>query len=185
MLFEALEKSGLNASGADDASGSKKVQSSKAGMSGLFEGHLIDYIHCRSCGHTRQRRDRFMDAQLPIQGKSSLPEALADFVKPEILEGENQWWCDVCEAKVDADKGLAFDGGRNEDMTAGEKKEEQDAKGNGIESASASDDAADTADDVQPALPPLLMLSLNRLLLHIIEFRFSTTYNSSMLLLIT
>jgi hypothetical protein len=141
VLFEALEKSGF---GEDDST------NTPVGLSGLFEGHLIDYVQCKKCGHARKRRDRFMDCQVPIQGKCSLLEALSDFIKPEVLDGDNRWWCDACEAKVDADKGLAFDSG------AGLR--------NGQDMGEDSD-----ADDVTPSsvssLPPLLMLSLNRCVL--------------------
>ena len=35
-------------------------------------------------------------------------EALRGFVKPEILDGNNQYHCDNCERKCDAHKGLKF-----------------------------------------------------------------------------
>ena len=54
-----------------------------------------------------------MDLTLPIKNEfgtgvlnSSLEMALENYIKPEKLEGANQYECARCEKKVNADKGL-------------------------------------------------------------------------------
>lgn len=54
-----------------------------------------------------------MDISLPIRNEfgtgvvnSSLEMALENYLKPDVLEGDNQYECDKCKKKVDALKGL-------------------------------------------------------------------------------
>ena len=54
-----------------------------------------------------------MDISLPIRNEfgtgvvnSSLEMALENYLKPDLLEGSNQYECSKCEKKVDALKGL-------------------------------------------------------------------------------
>jgi len=54
-----------------------------------------------------------MDISLPIRNEfgtgvvnSSLEMALENYLKPDLLEGANQYECSKCETKVDAMKGL-------------------------------------------------------------------------------
>lgn len=39
----------------------------------------------------------------------SVTESLEYFLKPEVLDGDNQYYCQACAKKVDAVKGLKFD----------------------------------------------------------------------------
>lgn len=34
--------------------------------------------------------------------------ALENYIKPELLDGSNQYFCDKCNKKVDADRGIKF-----------------------------------------------------------------------------
>ena len=43
------------------------------------------------------------------QTMKSVTESLEYFLKPEVLDGDNQYYCQVCAKKVDAVKGLKFD----------------------------------------------------------------------------
>jgi ubiquitin carboxyl-terminal hydrolase 47 len=56
---------------------------------------------------------QFMDLSLPIMNEfgtgvlnSSVEMALENFIKPEKLEGDNKYLCEVCAKKVNAEKGL-------------------------------------------------------------------------------
>lgn len=57
---------------------------------------------------------RLSDIPLPVRpfgsqtAYSSVEEALKAFVAPETLDGNNQYWCDRCNKKCDAHKGLKF-----------------------------------------------------------------------------
>ena len=57
-----------------------------------------------------------MDISLPIRNEfgtgvvnSSLEMALENYLKPDELEGDNQYECSLCNKKVDAQKGLKLE----------------------------------------------------------------------------
>jgi ubiquitin carboxyl-terminal hydrolase 9/24 len=41
---------------------------------------------------------------LEIKDKKSLEEALREFIKGEVLEGDNAYFCEKCDAKIKAVK---------------------------------------------------------------------------------
>jgi hypothetical protein len=77
-------------------------------MSSLFDGLLESAVTCQTCFHSSLTRDRYMDLSLDICGKdtSTLPAALAEFTKTEVLDGENLVQCQKCAAKRQVTKGL-------------------------------------------------------------------------------
>eukprot|EP01123_Difflugia_compressa_P011954 TRINITY_DN4952_c0_g1_i1.p1 TRINITY_DN4952_c0_g1~~TRINITY_DN4952_c0_g1_i1.p1 ORF type:complete len:1123 (+),score=226.28 TRINITY_DN4952_c0_g1_i1:470-3370(+) len=80
----------------------------------LYQGEMKDYVQCLSCGHESSRTDKYLDIPLVIKGfgeakaVGSIEEALRKFVEPETLSGDNQYYCDKCNKKTDARKGLKF-----------------------------------------------------------------------------
>ncbi|KAM4617204.1 ubiquitin carboxyl-terminal hydrolase 47 isoform 2-T2 [Discoglossus pictus] len=80
----------------------------------LYQGKLKDYVRCLECGYESWRIDTFLDIPLVIRpyGSStafgSVEEALQAFIQPEILDGPNQYYCERCQKKCDARKGLRF-----------------------------------------------------------------------------
>nr|XP_022915816.1 ubiquitin carboxyl-terminal hydrolase 47 [Onthophagus taurus]XP_022915817.1 ubiquitin carboxyl-terminal hydrolase 47 [Onthophagus taurus]XP_022915818.1 ubiquitin carboxyl-terminal hydrolase 47 [Onthophagus taurus] len=80
----------------------------------LYEGKMLDYVKCLECSTEKSREDTFLDIPLPVRpfGSSvaytSIEEALRGFVQPETLEGNNQYFCEKCNKKCDAHKGLKF-----------------------------------------------------------------------------
>uniref|UniRef100_A0A182YEJ4 Ubiquitin carboxyl-terminal hydrolase 47 n=1 Tax=Anopheles stephensi TaxID=30069 RepID=A0A182YEJ4_ANOST len=80
----------------------------------LYQGHMIDYVKCLECNTEKQREDKFLDIPLPVRPFGSavanecVEDALQGFVKPEILNESNQYFCDTCNKKCDAHKGLKF-----------------------------------------------------------------------------
>ncbi|KAJ7383604.1 Ubiquitin carboxyl-terminal hydrolase 47 [Desmophyllum pertusum] len=80
----------------------------------LYQGKLKDYVKCQQCGHESARTDTYLDIPLAIRpfgskhGLGSVENALEDFVTPELLEGTNQYFCEKCDKKCDAHKGLKF-----------------------------------------------------------------------------
>lgn len=83
-------------------------------ISNLYEGKMIDYVKCLECNTEKTRADTFLDIPLPVRpfGSSnaygSIEEALRAFVQPETLDGNNQYFCEKCDKKCDAHKGLKF-----------------------------------------------------------------------------
>ncbi|XP_055385651.1 ubiquitin carboxyl-terminal hydrolase 47 [Condylostylus longicornis] len=80
----------------------------------LYEGKMIDYVKCLECKTEKSREDTFLDIPLPVRpfgsvvAYGSIEEALRAFVQPEILDGNNQYFCEKCNKKCDAHKGLKF-----------------------------------------------------------------------------
>ncbi|XP_034952532.1 ubiquitin carboxyl-terminal hydrolase 47 [Chelonus insularis] len=80
----------------------------------LYEGKMIDYVKCLECKMEKSREDTFLDIPLPVKtfgsnvAYNSVEEALRAFVQPETLEGVNQYFCETCNKKCNAHKGLKF-----------------------------------------------------------------------------
>ncbi|KAF4141080.1 Ubiquitin carboxyl-terminal hydrolase domain-containing protein [Phytophthora infestans] len=80
----------------------------------LYQGSLKDYVQCCQCKYESSRIDNFLDLSLVIRPFGStemmktVEEAIELFLRPEMLEKENQWMCDRCKVKRDAIKGLKF-----------------------------------------------------------------------------
>jgi len=78
----------------------------------LFQSQLTSYVKCLTCDHESCMTDFFLDWSLtvrnPFEGicNGSVEEALENYLKAEILSGDNQYFCCNCEAKRDAAKGF-------------------------------------------------------------------------------
>lgn len=92
----------------------KKDDDSSKCVSKLFTGVLDDYISTIEKVNDKPVYERchqaeFMDVQLVIRGVSSIEEALDNYVKPEIMNGDNQWKVEeLNNRKFDAEKGFKF-----------------------------------------------------------------------------
>lgn len=99
VLFDALERA---------LAGTPK----QALMQNLFKGALCDYLQCKGCRRERRRDDTILDLSLVIKpwgserAVASIEEALEEFVKPEVIEGDNMVFCDACDGKRAHVKGL-------------------------------------------------------------------------------
>ena len=74
---------------------------------------MSSYISCKECPYESTNNDKFQDISLPIKNEfgtgvinSSLEMALENYLKPDILDGDNKYECSSCAKKVDAEKGL-------------------------------------------------------------------------------
>lgn len=80
----------------------------------LYEGQFIDYVQCMSCLNESTRVDKFLDLSLTVKNQfervynDSVEKAIRNYIKPEELTGDNQYFCGHCAAKKDAQKGLKF-----------------------------------------------------------------------------
>lgn len=101
VLFDAIERS-------------VKYTAQETIINDLYQGVLIDYVKCLTCGTESQREDKFLDVSLAVRNDTdhiyndSLEKALDTFVRPETLSGANQYSCEKCACKRDAIKGLRF-----------------------------------------------------------------------------
>ncbi len=74
---------------------------------------MASYVKCDECQNESLNEQNFMDLSLPIKNEfgtgvlnSSVEMALENYIKPEKLDGNNQYQCEVCKKKVNAEKGL-------------------------------------------------------------------------------
>ncbi|KAL0478549.1 hypothetical protein AKO1_008138 [Acrasis kona] len=72
----------------------------------LYQGTMRDYVICETCKHVGGRKDTFLDLQLVIRNVEHLDQAIEQFQIVEKLQGENQYFCEKCNKKSDAKKGL-------------------------------------------------------------------------------
>lgn len=77
-----------------------------------FQGQFRSRLKCLTCGHTSTTYNPFMYLSLPIPpkyksgGMCSLKECMDEFVKEEILDGEDAWHCPMCKKPRKASKQL-------------------------------------------------------------------------------
>jgi ubiquitin carboxyl-terminal hydrolase 47 len=75
---------------------------------------VSDYLRCRRCKQGRSHFDTVLDLSLVIKpwGSTkafvSIEEALQEYVRPEVLDGDNCVECSACGAKTPHDKGLSI-----------------------------------------------------------------------------
>ena len=80
----------------------------------LYAGELVDYIRCLDVDYQSERVDKFLDLSLTIVpfgsdiAMHSISECIEMYLRPEILDGENQYYAEKFDRKVDAIKGLKF-----------------------------------------------------------------------------
>ncbi|KAJ3437486.1 ubiquitin carboxyl-terminal hydrolase [Anaeramoeba flamelloides] len=79
-------------------------------LSGLvtnsFGGTLSSQVVCREANHLHEIKEPFFSISLEVSGITSIKQSLKQFCESEILESENQYYCDKCGKKVDALKRL-------------------------------------------------------------------------------
>ena len=63
-----------------------------------FEGVFSDQKICHGCPHRYEREQTFMALNLTVKS-NNLQESLDQFVKGELLEGENAYFCEKCNEK--------------------------------------------------------------------------------------
>mmetsp|Transcript_41401 Transcript_41401/g.100498 ORF Transcript_41401/g.100498 Transcript_41401/m.100498 type:complete len:1169 (+) Transcript_41401:70-3576(+) len=76
-------------------------------MAHLFRGKFTNYVRCINVADESQRDEDFYDLQIPVKGCKDLYASLDEYVKEEILDGENQYHSERY-GKQDAKKGVAF-----------------------------------------------------------------------------
>lgn len=91
VLFDAIEQSFAIAG----------QQCSTLVLQDLYRGQLVSYVRCELCGFESASVDAYLDLSLPIKNNPSDPRlctsncslemALENYLRPERLEGDNQY----------------------------------------------------------------------------------------------
>lgn len=75
----------------------------------IFEGQMMSQLKCLRCGTTSTNYSSFSALSVPIpkhKKSITLEDCLDEFVKPEILDGDDMWFCPHCKNKQVASKQL-------------------------------------------------------------------------------
>jgi len=76
------------------------------GISKYYKGIFVNHLECLNCGLIKEREESFYDLIMQVKGFSSIEESLLNMLTFEKLEGSNQYFCETCNKKVDAYKGI-------------------------------------------------------------------------------
>jgi len=76
-------------------------------MAHLFRGTYTNYVQCTEVDDRSNRDEVFYDLQMPVKGCKDLYASLDEYVKEEMLDGENQYQSERY-GKQDARKGVKF-----------------------------------------------------------------------------
>jgi ubiquitin carboxyl-terminal hydrolase 9/24 len=63
---------------------------------------LSNEVICKGCPHYSEREEMYLSINLPVKNKKSIIECLSSFVQGDMLEGENAYFCEICDKKVSA-----------------------------------------------------------------------------------
>ena len=76
----------------------------------LFGGKLSNQIRSREAEYPYygERLEDFYNVSLDIKGKGSIEEALDFYVEPDVMDGENAYYCEPHERKIAASRGACL-----------------------------------------------------------------------------
>ena len=69
-----------------------------------FKLTLVNEIISKECSHRSESKEEAISLILSVKDKKSLTESLKSFIKADILEGDNAYYCESCDKKVVANK---------------------------------------------------------------------------------
>ena len=61
---------------------------------------LANEFICKDCPHYSERQEPFLAISLQVKNKNSVQDGLKFYVEGEMLEGDNAYYCEQCEKKV-------------------------------------------------------------------------------------
>eukprot|EP01039_Chlorochromonas_danica_P014248 gene14248-16606_t len=89
LLVDALEKS-------------LKKTSGDALCKTLYEGTMVNQILCTKCHRISEREESFYDLNMQVVDCSDVAQALHNFCKKEVLDGDSAYACETCRCKTRA-----------------------------------------------------------------------------------
>jgi len=70
----------------------------------IFGGIAVTEISGNECNHKKEKAEEFLTLNLQIKGKNDIHESLKSFIESESLEGDDAYYCERCDNKVNAKK---------------------------------------------------------------------------------
>ncbi|CAF0802298.1 unnamed protein product [Brachionus calyciflorus] len=70
----------------------------------IFEGMYSNQFICQDCEHSYDRQESFLALNLSVKTFSNLEQSMSQFVKDELLTGDNSYFCEKCNLKRSAIK---------------------------------------------------------------------------------
>eukprot|EP00271_Cylindrocystis_brebissonii_P017350 TRINITY_DN4491_c0_g1_i1.p1 TRINITY_DN4491_c0_g1~~TRINITY_DN4491_c0_g1_i1.p1 ORF type:complete len:2223 (-),score=458.73 TRINITY_DN4491_c0_g1_i1:345-6917(-) len=74
----------------------------EASLTRIFGGCFAQQVICKGCPHQSEREELFAAISVDVKNKRDLHESLEAFVRGDLLEADNAYYCEVCAKKVDA-----------------------------------------------------------------------------------
>ncbi|KAM0792438.1 hypothetical protein ACM66B_005115 [Microbotryomycetes sp. NB124-2] len=96
LLDHEFKKQGEQAQNEDAA---KKVGDL---MTEQFEGSVTYGTRCEACGNASETTSAFSELEISLKNRSTLEERIKASLADENLSGDNQYFCEQCQAKRDA-----------------------------------------------------------------------------------
>lgn len=75
-------------------------------IANVLGGLYLDQKICKTCPHRYSREQSFNVISVDIKNFSNLSDSLHEYVKGELLDGSNAYYCERCDKKVDTIKRL-------------------------------------------------------------------------------
>eukprot|EP00743_Colponemidia_sp_Colp-15_P009663 GILK01010573.1.p1 GENE.GILK01010573.1~~GILK01010573.1.p1 ORF type:complete len:1080 (+),score=254.90 GILK01010573.1:173-3412(+) len=72
----------------------------------LYRGSFVNQVICCSCNRVSERVEPFGDICLQVNGLSGVKRSLELMTEFELLNGSNQYFCENCQKKTDAKRGI-------------------------------------------------------------------------------
>ncbi|KAL3156421.1 hypothetical protein ABBQ38_000732 [Trebouxia sp. C0009 RCD-2024] len=73
-------------------------------LQGVIGGKFAQQIICKGLPYRSEKEEEFYQLSLDVRGKQTLEESLDLYVQGELMEGDNQYFCEEAGQKVDAIK---------------------------------------------------------------------------------
>ncbi|KAI8561630.1 hypothetical protein RHMOL_Rhmol04G0355400 [Rhododendron molle] len=86
-----------------------KVPKARTIVQDLFRGRVSHVTTCSQCGKDSEASstmEDFYGLELNVKGLKNLDESLDDYLSVEKLQGDNQYYCQSCAARVDATRSI-------------------------------------------------------------------------------
>ncbi|TDH68292.1 hypothetical protein CCR75_003241 [Bremia lactucae] len=72
----------------------------------LFQGQMCYVTKCLKCQNRSMRPSSYYEISLNIKGHQSVEDCVRSYLSPEVLNGENKYFCEHCDAKQCAERFL-------------------------------------------------------------------------------